>query len=355
MYLVEFFDPAQIQDTPRFFTAIAEWLAVFVYFNIYKRRHHDKVFVFLSVITLFLFVGYQFVAGLMPLTFWIPCMIGAVGLIYCSLYFVLDIKPKDCGVLTTHAFVLAEFAASLYKQMFVWFVAITGQDGFVESFIAMLVIFALTYIIYFQFERGNIAPDRNLNINNIENEKKKEDNAEKVPNQASILKMRNTLNEEDLSRSQKFIKTGNNNDNPPQELRRSDTIKNSKKDNLYYSYECTNNINLVSYIYKGTSSTKIDLILKNDGTLEWDENSKLIFDILLYFLIFSSNSIIFLIYSSNCSIFTKNPFFSFSIKSSIPLHFKATTGFPAANASIMFTGNPSLKLAETTISVIASI
>ena len=73
----------------------------------------------------------------------------------------------------------------------------------------------------------------NLNINNIKNEKKKEDKAEKVPNQASILKKRNTLNEEDLSRSQK-INTGNNNDNSLQDLRRSDKIKNWKIENLYY-------------------------------------------------------------------------------------------------------------------------
>ena len=33
-----------------------------------------------------------------------------------------------------------------------------------------------------------------------------------------------------------------------------------RKKHLYYSYECTNNDRLVSYIYKGTSSTKIDLV-----------------------------------------------------------------------------------------------
>ncbi|MBP5594830.1 MAG: sensor histidine kinase [Pseudobutyrivibrio sp.] len=168
MDFTAFLTPANLQDTPRLFTAIAEWLAVFVYFNIYKRRHHDKVFVVQCIFTFILIGAFQFVAGILPLSFWIPTMIGAVGLMYASLYFVLEIKPKDCGVITTHAFVLAEFAASLYKQLFVWFVAITGRDGFISSFVIMVIVFALTYMLYYRIEKGNIAPDRNININNRE-------------------------------------------------------------------------------------------------------------------------------------------------------------------------------------------
>ncbi|WP_294239772.1 ATP-binding protein [Pseudobutyrivibrio sp.] len=163
-----FLNPANYQDTPRLFTAIAEWLAVFVYFNIYKRHHHDKVFVFQCAFTLILITLFQFVAGLLPLSFWIPAMIGAVGIMYGCLYFVLDIKSKDCGVITTHAFVLAEFAASLYKQLYVWFVAIAGRDGFVSSCLIMAIVFTLTYLLYYRIEKGNIAPDRNININNRE-------------------------------------------------------------------------------------------------------------------------------------------------------------------------------------------
>ncbi len=168
MDFTAFINPANLQDTPRLFTAIAEWLAVFVYFNIYKRNHHDKIFVLQSIGSFLVIVLFQFMAGLLPLTFWIPSMIGAVGLMYASLYIVLDIKPKDCGVLTTHAFVLAEFAASLYKQLFVWYVLIVGNDGIFSSVAIMIVVFGITYPVYYQIEKGNIAPDRNLNINNKE-------------------------------------------------------------------------------------------------------------------------------------------------------------------------------------------
>lgn len=163
-----FLEPAQLQDTPRLFTAIAEWLAVFVYFNIYKRKYQGKIFVGQCVASLVLLTAFQYVAGVLPLGFWIPTMILAVCLMYVSLYLVLDIKPKDCGVITTHAFVLAEFAASFYKQLYVWFVYIVGNETFIASFIMMILVYSGVYIVYFRFERGNIAPNRNLNINNRE-------------------------------------------------------------------------------------------------------------------------------------------------------------------------------------------
>ena len=163
-----FLDPVNIQDTPRLFTAIAEWLAVFVYFNIYKKKRHDKEFAIYCIAIFIILVAFQFIAGLLPLGFWIPTMIGAVGLMYFSLYIVLDIKPRDCAVLTTHAFVLAEFAASLYKQLYVWSVKITEQEGMVESVFNMLLVYIATYIVYYRFERGNVPSNRNLNISNKE-------------------------------------------------------------------------------------------------------------------------------------------------------------------------------------------
>lgn len=168
MEFSNFLNPVALQDTPRLFTAIAEWLAVFVYFNIYKRRSPRKLYVLQCVISFAIIVGFQYIAGLLPIGFWIPAMMGAVAIIYLALFGVLDIKPKDCGVLTTHAFVLAEFAASLYRQLYVWVVLISERRSFVESILIMITVYALTYGIYFHIERGNIRPDRNLNINNKE-------------------------------------------------------------------------------------------------------------------------------------------------------------------------------------------
>ena len=144
MNISAFINPANLQDTPRLFTALAEWLAVFVYFNIYKRRYHGRTFVIQCLIALLFQVGFQFVAGLQPLSLWIVSMAGAVALMYLSLYMVLDIKPKDCGVITTHAFVLAEFAASLYKQLYVWLIHFSENESLGASLGTMLIVYLCT-------------------------------------------------------------------------------------------------------------------------------------------------------------------------------------------------------------------
>ncbi len=164
MDFTAFLNPAALQDTPRLFTAIAEWLAIFVYFNIYKRRVSGRQYVIQCLLILLAQISFQFLAGLLPIGFWIPTMIGAVGLMYLSLYAILDIKPKDCGVLTTHAFVLAEFAASLYKQLDVWVIPISGEHNFGRSFLIMVVVYFLTYVIFFRFERDNLSQNHQLNV-----------------------------------------------------------------------------------------------------------------------------------------------------------------------------------------------
>ncbi len=163
-----FLNPANLQDTPRLFTAIAEWLAVFVYFNIYKRKYHGRTFVMQCIGAFLIQMVFQFIAGILPISFWILTMMGAVGMMYLSLYLVLDIKPKDCGVITTHAFVLAEFAASLYKQLYVWLVRFGHKESFLASCSVAVITYLCTYIIYFNVERGNITPNRNLNVNTKE-------------------------------------------------------------------------------------------------------------------------------------------------------------------------------------------
>ena len=111
-----FLFPEAILDTPRLFTAIAEWLAILVYFNICRRRVEKKAYVVYCVLSAGALILFQFIAGLLSIAFWVPMMIGAVGLMYLFLYMVLEVTPMDCGVITVHAFVLAEFAASVYRQ-----------------------------------------------------------------------------------------------------------------------------------------------------------------------------------------------------------------------------------------------
>lgn len=163
-----FLSPEQLQDTPRLFTAIAEWLAVFVYLNIYKRKLHGREYVLYCILSGAVFGVYQYIAGILSIWFWIPAMMGAVALIYFGLYLGLDIKPKDCGVVTAQAFVLAEFAASIYSQMYVWYYKYLDGNKIVTSFIIMCVLYAVTYVLYYRFEKEAHGEKQILNVSTRE-------------------------------------------------------------------------------------------------------------------------------------------------------------------------------------------
>ncbi len=163
-----FLFPEAILDTPRLFTAIAEWMAIFVYFNICRRRIDRKTYVAYCIISAVMIILFQLAAGLLPIVFWIPMMMGALALMYLSLYMVLDIMPMDCGVITVHAFVLAEFAASVYRQLYVWFSSISGKDTFLFSAAMMVLTYAVVYGFYYRVESKNIHKDIPLNINGHE-------------------------------------------------------------------------------------------------------------------------------------------------------------------------------------------
>ena len=51
-------------------------------------------------------------------------------------------------------------------------------------------------------------------------------------------------------------------------------IKNQNKENLDYSFDCTNAMYLTLYIYEGTNEVNQELIIKNNGTKTWPQNTK---------------------------------------------------------------------------------
>ena len=109
---------------------------------------------------------------------------------------------------------------------------------------------------------GDDLMDKNLNIGQIE----KENQSKNLSSSQSIYKRMNTG--EKLANNKSTIFDVRNSFN-----------KKLAFENLYYSYECINNINLTGYIYEKSETAKIDITLKNDGTLDWPENkTKLIFE-----------------------------------------------------------------------------
>ncbi len=70
-----------------------------------------------------------------------------------------------------------------------------------------------------------------------------------------------------------FNNEDNDNDNDEFNL-----INNRIEKEVIYSYECTNNMLLITNIYEGTNECKFELNLKNNGEYTWGEDSKLVYD-----------------------------------------------------------------------------
>jgi hypothetical protein len=145
---------------PRLHTAIAEWLFSLVFILVSNRRfkkqiHYPLLFVWLGV-----FIGYQELAGIMPISLWIPFMVGAVGLMFLFVFTMTEQPILRKAFITFQAFILAEFAASLEWQFYYYFFmnASIKYPKILEYFV-MVSIYALVFALVYIMEKRHKARD----------------------------------------------------------------------------------------------------------------------------------------------------------------------------------------------------
>ncbi len=149
-----------VPDIPRINTAMAEWLACMVFVLALRRRFRPAPTALFSLAALGVIIGFQYLAGALPLYLWIPGMLAAIGLMYGSIYCLCKISVREALICTARAFILAEFAASLEWQ-FNYYVVNWHGFSYAWAPIVMLVgNFALVYVAAFFLERRY----RKLNI-----------------------------------------------------------------------------------------------------------------------------------------------------------------------------------------------
>lgn len=157
-----------LMDTPRICTAIAEWAACVTYIMIMRRRiSGGKLYAVLAgMLGWFLF--YQHMAGLAPLSLWIPGMVGAIACMYLSIWLTCGTSWQDAGFCCIRAFVLAEFAASLQWQLNVWLTVHYRLENPAVSAELMVLVYLIVYPGYWFLERGHLPADDGLNVSGKE-------------------------------------------------------------------------------------------------------------------------------------------------------------------------------------------
>ncbi|WP_231687005.1 hypothetical protein [Bacillus sp. JCM 19034] len=78
-------------EIPRIYTAFAEWLACIVYISILKRRLNGwRFFAFIGGVFILQAV-FLVVTRDLPIVFWVPSMLVAVGMMFLLIYICCDI------------------------------------------------------------------------------------------------------------------------------------------------------------------------------------------------------------------------------------------------------------------------
>ncbi len=140
-------------DIPRIYTGIAEWVACYIYIAFAIKRFKGMKHYLLMAVSLIIIIGFQLIAGLLPIELWIPGMITAFLLMFLMVHTLANIKAITSLYFTIQAFVLAEFAASLEWQIFYYYANDGEKPLSLTSIILMVVIYSLIFTFTFFLEK----------------------------------------------------------------------------------------------------------------------------------------------------------------------------------------------------------
>lgn len=154
----------ELMNTPRPFTALAEWGACISYILMLRRRLKGPGLAASFALMLGLFFLLHLIAGILPLYLWFPGMIAAILLMYFSIYASCQISPYDAGFLCVRAFVLAEFAASFQWQLYVWWALSSGRESRILSVLIMVISYGCLYSGYYFLEKEAISKEEGMEV-----------------------------------------------------------------------------------------------------------------------------------------------------------------------------------------------
>ena len=142
-----------VPDIPRFHTAIAEWLFAFVFILYLPRRLKGLHFYLSHIFWFAVILGFQLLAGTMPIYMWIPNMIIAVLIMLVYIYSTNKVNAFTAGYFVVIAFTLAELAASLEWQISIFLQVNISQYADQISILTLIVIYTLIFLLAMFLEK----------------------------------------------------------------------------------------------------------------------------------------------------------------------------------------------------------
>lgn len=127
-----------VAEIPRIYTAFAQWGACLMYISLLPLKYKKGKLVLISIAFLVVQSTFLELTGNVNVIYWIPCMLISMLLMLGYIYVCTKSRFLDCLYYCMHVFVLAEFIASLERQLF-WFF---WKDGNIED------IFKLVFMVF---------------------------------------------------------------------------------------------------------------------------------------------------------------------------------------------------------------
>ena len=146
-----------LPDIPRFYTALAEWAACMVFICVLKRQMTGWKLAVISGTMLLIQSGFLVFTADIGLGMWLPCMVIAVLSMIVFLGICLKGSWCDAVYCGLFSFVIAEFAASLEWQLYLFF--FRGNITKVVSYLVMLTAYGVIYIIIWWLLKRKRTPD----------------------------------------------------------------------------------------------------------------------------------------------------------------------------------------------------
>lgn len=138
-----------MKDIPRFYTALAEWMSCGIYIALLRKRFPVKKTVLISGVILLAQSLFLVLTDDVPIVFWIPCMLMAIGIMYLYLRGVCRVTALAAGYCCAYAFLVAEFSASLEWQIHAYLLYRGMSAWWWQGILILSVYLAVLTGVYF--------------------------------------------------------------------------------------------------------------------------------------------------------------------------------------------------------------
>lgn len=152
-----------MQDIPKLYTALAEWLACLVYILLLKKRFDRYRTASILAAALPLICILQYYIGVLPVTFWIPLMIVAMLFMYGLILLCCRVTCTGAAFCFSLAFITAEFVASLEWQLYSFFAA-GGWNSWQVRLAFLALFYSCLFAVIYMIEKKYLSKEKRLTV-----------------------------------------------------------------------------------------------------------------------------------------------------------------------------------------------